>query len=199
MAGRVHYYEGYTPAQVVFPVRVLGALGVKILILTNAAGSINVNFRPGELMIIQDHINYTGMNPAIGPNEDQLGPRFFDMSEAYDAELREIAERACWRCGVTARKGVYIAFSGPSYETPAEIKMARNMGADAAGMSTVPEVIAARHMGIRCLGISCITNLGAGVSKQKLDHREVLEVGRQAAAGLQDALDRILVEAAKLA
>jgi len=198
MSGRVHYYEGYSPAQVVFPVRVLGSLGVKVLVLTNAAGSINVNFRPGELMIIQDHINYTGMNPLIGPNEEQLGPRFFDMSEAYDTRLREIAETACWKVGVTARKGVYIAFSGPSYETPAEIKMARNMGADAAGMSTVPEVLAARHMGIRCLGISCITNLGAGVSKKKLDHREVLEVGRQAAAGLQEALGRILVEAASL-
>jgi len=198
MSGRVHYYEGYSPAQVVFPVRVLGSLGVKVLVLTNAAGSINVNFRPGELMIIQDHINYTGMNPLIGPNEEQLGPRFFDMSEAYDTRLREIAETACWKVGGTARKGVYIAFSGPSYETPAEIKMARNMGADAAGMSTVPEVLAARHMGIRCLGISCITNLGAGVSKKKLDHREVLEVGRQAAAGLQEALGRILVEAASL-
>jgi purine-nucleoside phosphorylase len=197
MAGRVHYYEGYSPAQVVFPVRVLGRLGVQVLVLTNAAGSINVNFRPGELMIIQDHINFTGMNPLIGPNPEQLGPRFFDMTEAYDAKLREIAERACWKAGVTARKGVYIAFSGPSYETPAEIRMARQMGADAAGMSTVPEVIAARHMGIRCLGISCITNPGAGVSKQKLDHAEVLEVGRQAAAGLQDALGRILVEAAR--
>lgn len=198
MAGRIHYYEGYTPAQVVFPVRVLARLGIRILVLTNAAGSINVNFRPGELMIIQDHINYTGMNPLVGPNDEQLGPRFFDMSDAYDPALREIAEKACWKSGVTARKGVYIAFSGPSYETPAEIKMARTMGADAAGMSTVPEVVAARHMGVRCLGLSCITNLGAGVSRKKLDHAEVLAVGKQAAAGLQEALGLILVEAARL-
>jgi purine-nucleoside phosphorylase len=192
MSGRVHHYEGYAPHQVVFPVRVLGTLGVKTLVLTNAAGAINVNYRPGELMIIQDHINYMGFNPCVGPNEDQLGQRFFDMTEAYDPKLREIAEQACWKAGVTARKGTYVAFSGPSYETPAEIVMARTMGGDAAGMSTVPEVIAARHMGIRVLGISCLTNMGAGVIKKKLDHREVMEVGKQAASGLQDVLDRIV-------
>ena len=198
MAGRVHLYEGYTPQQVVFPVRVLGRLGVKILVLTNAAGSLNVNCKPGELMVIEDHINYLGTNPLAGPNEDELGVRFFDMTEAYDPALREIAERACWKAGVTVRKGVYIAFGGPSYETPAEIRMARTMGADAVGMSTVPEVIAARHMGIRVLGISCITNMAAGVIKKKLDHREVLDIGEKSKMGLLDVLGRILQEAAKV-
>ncbi|MFI5183916.1 MAG: purine-nucleoside phosphorylase [Vicinamibacteria bacterium] len=198
MAGRVHLYEGYTPQQVVFPVRVLGRMGVKTLVLTNAAGSVNVNYKPGELMVIEDHINYMGTNPLIGPNEDELGLRFFDVSEAYDPVLREIAEKACWKAGVTVRKGVYIAFTGPSYETPAEIRMARTMGADAVGMSTVPEVLAARHMGIRVLAISCITNMAAGVLKKKLDHREVLDVGEKSKAGLLDVLGRILQEAAKL-
>jgi len=198
LAGRVHLYEGYTPQQVVFPVRVLGRMGVRILVMTNAAGSVNVNYKPGELMVIEDHINYLGTNPLMGPNEEELGLRFFDMSDAYDPTLREIAERACWKAGVTVRKGVYIAFGGPSYETPAEIRMARTLGADAVGMSTVPEVIAARHMGIRVLGISCITNMAAGVLKKKLDHREVLDVGEKSKAGLLDVLARILQEAAKL-
>jgi purine-nucleoside phosphorylase len=197
MAGRVHYYEGYTPAQVVFPVRVLARLGVKILVLTNAAGSVNVNYKPGELMVIDDHINYMGVHPLVGPNPDELGPRFFDMSDTYDAELRQIAEKACWKAGATVRHGVYIAFSGPSYETPAEIRMARALGADAVGMSTVPEAIAARHMGVRVLGLSCITNMAAGVIKKKLDHREVLEVGEKARGALLEVLGEIIVEAAK--
>jgi len=196
MAGRVHYYEGYKPAEVVFPVRVLGRFGVKIAIMTNAAGTVNTGFRPGELMVIEDHINYMGMNPLVGPNDDELGLRFFDLSEAYDPELRRIAEEACAAAGVTVRKGVYIAFAGPSYETPAEIRMARTLGADAVGMSTVPEVIAARHMGMRVLGLSCITNMAAGVTKQKLDHREVLEVGEKVKAGLLDVLSRIVQSAA---
>jgi purine-nucleoside phosphorylase len=172
---------------------------VKILILTNAGGSVNVNYKPGELMVIEDHINYMGTNPLLGPNEDELGPRFFDMTEPYDARLREIAEKACWKAGVPVRKGIYIAFTGPSYETPAEIKMARTMGADAVGMSTVPEVIAARHMGIRVLGLSCLTNMASGVLKKKLDHREVLAVGEKVKTGLLDALNRIIQEAAKQA
>jgi purine-nucleoside phosphorylase len=199
MAGRVHHYEGYSLEQVVFPVRVLGRLGVKVLVLTNAAGSVNTSFKPGELMIIQDHINLMGGNPLIGPNEDELGLRFFDMTEAYDPALREIAEKACWKAGVAARKGVYIAVTGPSYETPAEIQMARALGADAVGMSTVPEVIAARHMGLRVLGLSCITNMAAGVLKKKLDHHEVLAVGDRVKEALGDVLDRIVQEAAKLA
>jgi purine-nucleoside phosphorylase len=199
MSGRAHYYEGYTMEQVVFPVRVLARMGVKVLVMTNAAGSVNVNYKPGELMVIEDHINFMGDNPMIGPNEDQLGLRFFDMTEPYDPDLRQVAEKACWSAGVPVRKGVYIAFSGPSYETPAEIKMARAMGADAVGMSTVPEVIAARHMGVRVLGISCITNMAAGVLKKKLDHREVLDVAEKVRAGLLDVLSRIVVEAAKRA
>ena len=196
MAGRVHYYEGYTPSEVVFPVRVLGRFGVTTLVLTNAAGTVNPDFRPGELMVIEDHINYMGMNPLMGPNDDTLGLRFFDLSEAYDPDLREIAEAACVAAGVVVRKGVYIAFTGPSYETPAEIRMARTLGADAVGMSTVPEVIAARHMGIRVLGLSCITNMAAGVIKQKLNHLEVLEVGERVKAGLLDVLSRIVKAAA---
>jgi purine-nucleoside phosphorylase len=197
MNGRVHHYEGYTLQQVVFPVRVLAKMGVKVVVMTNAAGSVNVNYKPGELMVIEDHINYMGSNPLIGPNEETLGPRFFDMTEPYDTRLREIAEKACWKAGVTVRKGIYIAFTGPSYETSAEIRMSRALGADAVGMSTVPETIAARHMGVRVLGISCITNMAAGVLKKPLDHREVLDVGEKVKSGLMDVLSRIIVEAAK--
>ena len=199
MNGRVHYYEGYTPDQVVFPIRVLARMGVKIAVFTNAAGSVNINYKPGELMILTDHINYMGMNPLIGPNVDALGERFFDVTDAYDPKLAEIAERACSKVGMTCRRGVYIAFTGPSYETPAEIKMARTLGADAVGMSTVPEVLAARHMGVRVLGISCLTNMGAGILKKKLDYKEVLEIADKVRAGLLDVLGRIIVDAAKLA
>jgi purine-nucleoside phosphorylase len=197
MNGRAHYYEGYTLQQVVFPTRVLAKAGIEVLLLTNAAGAVNVNFRPGELMIISDHINLMGGNPCIGPNDESLGQRFFDMTEPYDAKLRQIAEKACWKAGVQARHGVYIAFTGPSYETSAEIRACRALGADAVGMSTVPETIAARHMGVRVLGISCITNMAAGVLKQPLDHREVLEVGEKVKSGLIDVLTRVAVEAAK--
>src|SRR5262249_42940823 len=152
--------------------------------------------KPGELMVINDHINYMGGNPLIGPTEDALGPRFFDMTDAYDPGLREIAEKACWAAGVPVRHGVYIAFGGPSYETPAEIRMARGVGAAAGGMSPVPEVVAARHMGLRVLGLSCITNMAAGVLKKKLDHKEVLEVGERVKAGLMDVLSRIILEVA---
>jgi purine-nucleoside phosphorylase len=150
-------------------------------------------------MVISDHINYMGSNPMIGANDERFGERFFDMSEAYDPRLREIAEKACWGAGVTVRQGVYIAFTGPSFETPAEIKMCRALGADAVGMSTVPEVIAARQMGIRVLGISCITNMAAGVLKKKLDHREVLEVGEKVKLSMMDVLGRIIQGAAKQA
>jgi purine-nucleoside phosphorylase len=198
MSGRVHFYEGYTLEQVVFPVRVLGRFGVKSVILTNAAGSVNVNYHPGDLMIIEDHINMIG-NPLVGPNLQALGPRFFDMADAYDQKLRGFAEQACRKSGVTARFGCYIGMSGPSYETPAEIKMARLLGADAVGMSTVPEVIAARHMKLRVLGLSCITNLAAGVSKKPLDHKEVLEVAERAKQGLLEVLAAIIVQAGQAA
>jgi purine-nucleoside phosphorylase len=199
MNGRVHYYEGYSPAEVVFPIRVLGRLGIKIVVMTNAAGSVNVNYKPGELMIITDHINFMGINPLVGANEEGFGLRFFDMSEAYDPKLQEVAEKACAKVGMTVRRGVYIAFNGPSYETPAEIKASRTLGADAVGMSTVPEVIAARHLGIRVLAISCITNMAAGVIKQKLHHEEVLQVAEKVKLGLLDVLGKVLVDAARLA
>jgi purine-nucleoside phosphorylase len=196
MKGRVHHYEGYPLAEVVFPVRVLGRLGVRTLVVTNAAGAINPAFRPGELMILEDHINLLG-NPLIGPNEEALGPRFFDMSEAYDRPLREAAAAACSAAGVPCHRGVYIAVPGPSYETPAEIRMARTLGADAVGMSTVPEVIAARHMGMRVLGLSCLTNMAAGVSAGKLDHREVLETGERVMPALLEVLARVVAAAAE--
>jgi purine-nucleoside phosphorylase len=198
MAGRVHLYEGYSPAQVVFPIRVLARLGVKTLILTNAAGSVNVNYKPGELVVLEDHINLTGLSPLTGPNVDELGPRFPDMTDVYEPALREIAEKACWKAGVPVRKGVYLGLTGPAYETPAEIKMARALGADVVGMSTVLETIAARHMGVRCLGISCVTNMAAGVLKQKIDHKEVLEVGERVRLGLLEVLGQVVQGAAKL-
>jgi purine-nucleoside phosphorylase len=195
MAGRVHYYEGYSGAQVVFPVRVLGRLGVRTLVLTNAAGAINTQFRPGELMLIEDHINLMGMNPMVGPNAAALGQRFFDLSRAWDPDLREVVAEACRKAGVKAHHGVYVALSGPSYETPAEIRMFRTLGADAVGMSTVPEAIAARHMGIRLAGISCMTNMAAGVLDQPLNHEEVLAVGEQVKAGLIDVLRDVVLSA----
>ena len=194
MKGRVHFYEGYTLEQVVFPARVLGRLGVKVLVVTNAAGAVNTSYRPGELMVIEDHINLLG-NPMLGPNEDALGERFFDMSEAYDRGLRDAAEAACRASGVRSHRGVYLALTGPSFETPAEIRAFRALGADAVGMSTVPEVIAARHMGIRVAGISCLTNMAAGVLDQKLDHREVLETGERVKASLIEVLARLVVAA----
>jgi purine-nucleoside phosphorylase len=195
MKGRVHHYEGYSLQDVVFPVRVLARLGVRTLVVTNAAGGINTLFAPGELMVIEDHLNLIG-NPLLGPNDDALGPRFPDMSEAYDLRLRDVAEAACAAVGVRCHRGVYVGMTGPSYETPAEIRMARVLGADAVGMSTVPEVIAARHMGLRVAGLSCITNMAAGVSDRKLDHREVLETGRRVTEALLQVLARIVSEAA---
>ena len=195
MKGRVHHYEGYTLGEVVFPVRVLGRLGVKALVVTNAAGAINTLFSPGELMILEDHLNLLG-NPLVGPNDDAIGPRFPDMSEAYDRRLCALAEEACRAVGIGHHRGVYVAMTGPSYETPAEIRMARVLGADAVGMSTVPEVIAARHMGLRVVGLSCLTNLAAGVSDRKLDHREVLETGERVKGALLEVLRRLVAGAA---
>jgi purine-nucleoside phosphorylase len=194
--GRVHAYEGHSLEDVVFPVRVMGRLGVASLILTNAAGAINPDYEPGQLMILRDHINLLG-NPLRGPNEARLGPRFPDMSDAYDPQLRRVALRACQDVGVTAHEGVYIAVPGPSYETPAEIRTARILGADAVGMSTVPEVIAARHMGTRVLGLSCLTNKAAGVSERPLDHDDVLAVAERIESSLLDVLGRIVAEMAR--
>jgi len=175
MQGRVHFYEGYEMQEVTFLSRVLGRLGIKKLIVTNAAGGVNTSFVPGNLMLISDHINLMGMNPLRGPNLEDFGPRFPDMSDAYSEELRGIAREVAAKIGVELKEGVYLALSGPTYETPAEIRAFRVLGADAVGMSTAPEVVAMAHMQIPVLGISCITNMAAGVLKQKLSHQEVIE------------------------
>jgi purine-nucleoside phosphorylase len=175
MQGRVHFYEGYEMSEVMFLSRVLGKLGIKKLIVTNAAGGVNTSYVAGDLMLISDHINFMGLNPLRGPNIDDLGVRFPDMSEAYPESLREMAKEVAAEIGLKLQEGVYLALSGPTYETPAEIRAFRTLGADAVGMSTVPEVIAMSHMGIPVLGISCITNMAAGVFKQKLTHQEVMD------------------------
>ena len=175
MQGRVHFYEGYEMEEVLFLSRVIGRLGIKKLIVTNAAGGINTSFKPGDLMLISDHINFMGVNPLRGPNLEELGVRFPDMSEAYPESLRTVAKEVAQEIGILVQEGVYLALSGPTYETPAEIRAFRTLGADAVGMSTVPEVIAMSHMGIPVLGISCITNMAAGILKQKLTHSEVIE------------------------
>jgi len=179
LSGRAHFYEGHDLGTVVFATRVMGRIGVRRLILTNAAGGINTGFAQGALMIIDDHINMLGSNPLIGMNDDRFGTRFPDMSEVYSARLRRIADDAARAKGVPVSHGIYIAVHGPSYETPAEIRFFRTIGADAVGMSTVPEAIAARHMGIEVLGISCITNMAAGVLPQPLVHDEVMETARR--------------------
>jgi purine-nucleoside phosphorylase len=179
MQGRVHLYEGYSAAEVAFPTRVLGRLGVRTLILTNAAGGINVEYGQGALVILRDHINLQGQNPLTGENDERFGHRFPDMSYAYAKRLREIALEEAGRLGVARHEGVYAALAGPSYETPAEIRYLRTIGADLVGMSTVAETIAARHMGIEVLAISCVTNMAAGILDKALDHEEVLEVGRR--------------------
>ncbi len=175
MQGRFHYYEGYSMEQVTFPVRVMKLLGVETIIVTNAAGSVNENFAPGDLMLITDHINFMGTNPLIGANDERFGPRFPDMSEAYNKELRSLAIQIAITQGLDLKEGVYVGNTGPTYETPAEIRMARVMGGDAVGMSTVPEVIVARHCGMKVLGISCLTNMAAGILDQPLSHDEVIE------------------------
>lgn len=179
MQGRVHLYEGYSAQDVAFPIRVFARLGVKAVILTNAAGGIKKDFTQGRLVVISDHINLQGANPLIGSNEEQFGPRFPDMSTAYDKKFRELTLAEGRLLGINLDEGVYAALSGPSYETPAEIRYLRTIGADLVGMSTVPEVIAARHSGIRVLGISCVTNAAAGILDQPLDHNEVLQTAER--------------------
>lgn len=192
LSGRVHYYEGHDLGTIVFPVRVMGRLGVKQVILTNAAGGINTGFAQGALMIIDDHINLLGSNPLVGPNDDRLGLRFPDMSEVYSRRLRTIADEAARATKVPVSHGVYVAVHGPSYETPAEIRAFRTLGADAVGMSTVPEAIAARHMGVEVLGISCITNMAAGVLPQPLVHTEVMETARRVRGSFIALLEGII-------
>lgn len=175
MQGRFHYYEGYSLDKVTFPIRVMKLLGISKLIVTNAAGAVNKDFNPGDLMVITDHINFSGSNPLFGHNIDEFGPRFPDMSEAYNLELRNKVLQAGKELGINLQQGVYVMFSGPTYETPAEVRFARVMGGDAVGMSTVPEVIVANHCGIKTVGISCLTNMAAGILEQPLNHEEVIE------------------------
>lgn len=192
MRGRSHLYEGIGADRAVFGIRVLARLGIRTLVVTNAAGAIDESYRPGMLVLISDHVNLMGTSPLVGPNDDALGPRFPDMSDAYDSELRRIAREAAARLGLEVGEGVYAAWLGPQFETPAEIRFMRAIGGDLAGMSTVPEVIAARHLGIRCLGISVVTNMAAGVVEGKLGHEEVLAVGAEAQPRLTSLLREVL-------
>ena len=197
LQGRVHAYEGQVGAQstadrVVFAVRALARWGCSSFVLTNAAGGVNPVFEPGDLMLITDHLNMMGWNPLTGPNDDALGARFLDLSVAYDTELRALAHAAAHDAGTTLREGIYCALAGPTYETPAEIRMLQRLGADAVGMSTVPEVVALRHLGARVAAISCITNKGAGLSKAPLDHTEVQEVADRTRTRFVGVLERLV-------
>ena len=196
MQGRVHYYEGYSLEQVTFPIRTFKLLGIDTLILTNASGGVNVQLNQGALMVISDHLNLMGVNPLRGPNDERFGPRFPDLTEVYSRELQELAIEEARELGVTLRRGIYAGLAGPSYETPAEIHMLRAFGADAVGMSTVPEAIVARQMGIKVLGISCITNMAAGISEQPINHAEVMETGERVRATFAQLLRRIIAKLA---
>ena len=192
MQGRVHYYEGYSLEEVTFAVRVFKLLGIKTLVLTNAAGGINVQLTQGALMVISDHVNLMGVNPLRGPNDERFGPRFPDMTAVYSPELQELVVEEAKAINIEVRRGTYGALSGPSYETPAEIHLLRNLGADAVGMSTVPEAIVARHMDIEVLGISCITNMAAGISDEPINHEEVMATGDRVRATFTELLQRVI-------
>ena len=192
MQGRFHYYEGYNMQEVTFPVRVMKLIGCEKLIVTNAAGAVNANYTPGDLMIITDHINFSGANPLIGRNLNEFGTRFPDMSDAYDKALRVEVKKIASSLGMELREGVYAMFSGPTYETPAEIRMARTFGADAVGMSTVPEVIIAKHSGLQVVGISCMTNMAAGILDQPLNHEEVMETSEKVRANFIKLMQNII-------
>jgi len=192
MQGRVHYYEGYSLEEVTFAIRTFGLLDIKTLVLTNAAGGINVALTQGALMVISDHVNLMGVNPLIGPNDERFGPRFPDMSSVYAAELQELVVEEARAIGVEVRRGIYGALSGPSYETPAEIHLLRNLGADAVGMSTVPEAIVARHMNLEVLGISCITNMAAGISDEPINHEDVMATGDRVRATFTELLRKVI-------
>ncbi|MGH9499867.1 MAG: purine-nucleoside phosphorylase [Terriglobales bacterium] len=197
MQGRVHLYEGYSAQQVAFPVRVLGRMGIRALIVTNAAGGIDTKYTQGALVAISDHINLQGQNPLVGENDERFGPRFPDMSEAYSKAYREIARRAAAKLGKTLHEGVYAGLPGPSYETPAEIRYLRAIGADLVGMSTIAEVIAARHMGIKVLAISCVTNMAAGILDLPLNHQEVLDTAERVKGDFVGLLRAVLVQIAE--
>lgn len=192
LQGRLHYYEGFTQQELTLPIRVLAALGVKSLVLTNAAGGVNLNFRPGDLMLIADHINFSGSNPLIGPNLDSFGPRFPDVSDLYTKDLRMAIRDKAAEAGIPLQQGVYLMYSGPNYETPAEIRAFRTLGADAVGMSTAPEALVAGHCGMQVVGISCITNMAAGVLPVKLSHAEVVETAALVHDRFQKLLELVL-------
>ncbi|MGA7217060.1 MAG: purine-nucleoside phosphorylase [Candidatus Sulfotelmatobacter sp.] len=192
MQGRVHLYEGYLAHEVAFPMRVFGRMGIRAVILTNAAGGINLNYQQGALVLIRDHINLQGANPLIGPNDDRFGVRFPDMTHAYAREYRAIAQAESGKLGMSLHEGVYAALPGPSYETPAEINYLRIIGADLVGMSTVMETIAARHMGIKVLAISCVTNMAAGILDRPLSHQEVMETGERVKSSFEALLRAVL-------
>lgn len=192
MQGRVHYYEGYSMTDVVLPTRLMGMLGAKMILLTNAAGGVNENFCAGDFMMITDHITTAVPSPLIGPNLEELGPRFPDMSEVYSKRLQEIIREAASDCEINLQEGVYVQFTGPNYETPAEIRLARTWGGDAVGMSTACEAMAARHMGLEVCGISCITNMAAGISKVKLSHEEVKETADRVADEFKKLITKIV-------
>ncbi len=197
MQGRVHLYEGYSAAEVAFPMRVFDSMNIRAAILTNAAGGINLQYKQGALVVLTDHINLQGDNPLVGPNDDRFGPRFPDMTQAYWKPYREIALAAAKKAGRTLHQGVYAALLGPSYETPAEIRYLRTIGADLVGMSTVSEVIAARHMGMKVLAISCVTNMAAGILEQVINHQEVLETGERVKDQFTALLQVVLPEIAR--
>jgi purine-nucleoside phosphorylase len=192
MQGRVHLYEGYSPQQVAFPIRVFGRMGIRSVILTNAAGGINLNYQQGALVLIRDHINLQGTNPLVGPNDDRFGVRFPDMTHAYAKDFRALAKEEAAKLGMNLHEGVYAALLGPSYETPAEINYLRIIGADLVGMSTAFEVIAGRHLGIKVLAISCVTNMAAGILDQPLSHQEVMETGERVKSSFEALLRAIL-------
>ena len=194
MQGRFHYYEGYSMQEVTCPVRVMRLLGVETLVVTNAAGAVNKDYTPGDLMIISDHLNLSGSNPLIGKNLNEMGPRFPDLSNAYDKNLINKAKEIADNLNIDIKTGVYMMFTGPSYETPAEIRMARVIGADAVGMSTVPEVIVAAHCGIKVLGISCLTNMAAGILDQPLSHEEVMETSTKVKSTFTTLMNKIIEE-----
>lgn len=194
MQGRFHYYEGYTMQEITFPIRVMKKLGVKKLLVTNAAGGVNESFTPGDLMIIRDHINFSFNNPLIGKNYDELGPRFPDTSRAYDKELISKVKEVANKNNIKLKEGIYTFFSGPTYETPAEVRLARIIGGDAVGMSTVPEVIVAVHSGIKVIGISCITNMAAGILDQPLSHEEVVETASNVKSTFINLVKNIVAE-----
>jgi purine-nucleoside phosphorylase len=198
MQGRVHAYEGYSSDEVTFPIRVLGRFGVRGIVLTNAAGGINRSYARGDLVLISDHINFTGRNPVSGPNDERFGPRFFDMTEAYSRRFRKIAQAAAAEDGAPLQEGVYLSLLGPSFETPAEIRAFGTIGADLVGMSTVQETIVARQMNLEVLGISCVTNMAAGIQGEPLSHEEVMETGKRVESRLAGLLERVLPAMARI-